>query len=374
MARITAGAAALAVALLLVSPATATTTAPLAPAGDQDNALGTIRWLPTNANEKPTGANVSRLVVVHDVSLDAQGNAVPLKGKGPFGVKFFTSSPDPRMVGHSPSVSSLDDLTGQQQIGPVDQAFMGVSGDVRKGDCSKVGTPDFSRAYSTTRSFLHPGADPYDPVTAPGTCEVVDSSVAVTDNEGNLLGYQTTVSNHVPGFWIDVLWAKRALPGLTGNGYMMAELWYGALYDTEGQDGEWYTTVDANTLSTSVGGPGDYTGLYSFTATPGGAGPACTEWEGVPDQAGTWADVKVQVPESATRVTFQLYPKADWDVIVIDPNGTKGIAGNWTTLSETLIVPASGTNNIPELVPGEFTFRACNFSGETTVLGSVIIE
>ena len=344
------------------------------PYGREDNALGTLRWLPRNAIEKPA-ANQFRLVVVYDGSLNDAGQPIPMKAKGAFGVKIFTTSVlDLKMKGHSAKVSDLRQFTGQSGIPPqVDESFAGLAGDVRDGACSKLSTPGaFSQAYSTSRQFFFPGTTPYQPISAPGTCETVDASVEVRDANGNLTGFNTTVTNHVPGFYVDFEWPTRPLPQLGGSRFL-AEVWYGGAYDSSGDPGPFPNGVDASGASKSVGSPGDYDATYSFTANPGGAGPACTDW-GVPDQAGTWADVTVNVPAAAKKVTFKLFPKGDWDIIVLDPDGTKGIAGNWMGSDEQLVVPASGANNIPELIPGNFTFRGCNFSGEQTVMGAVIIE
>ena len=67
---------------------------PMTPYGREDNAIGTLRWLPANANpaDKPSGANTHRLVVVYDFSISDTGAQIPLKVKGPFGVKMFTTS------------------------------------------------------------------------------------------------------------------------------------------------------------------------------------------------------------------------------------------------------------------------------------------
>jgi len=341
------------------------------PYGLEDNPIGTIGWLPANANESAPGGQ-SRLIVVFDRSLDDAGAPIALKAKGTFGAKFFTTNPDVRMAGHSPDVTSLDDV--DPNLAPADPAFMGVAGDVRSGACSKAGTASFSEAYTTTRSFFHAGTEPYAPVSEPGTCEVVDDSVEIVDGQGNILGYQTTVSNHVPGFWVDVTWPTRPLP-IGGGGYALADVYYGTLYDTAGEDGEWYTTADAQGQGTSTGSPGDYSALYRFTAGPGATGAECVdttgEGIGAPD---SWEDVKVVVPANATKVTFRLFPKADWDLIVINPDGIRRVSGDVGGFDEEIVAPASGTANFPDLVPGEYTMRGCNFTGEQSVLGGVIIQ
>ncbi|HEV3474011.1 MAG TPA: hypothetical protein VG602_01420, partial [Actinomycetota bacterium] len=234
-----------------------------APVGGETNPIGTLRWLPDNANEKgQVGANQFRLAVVYDYSLDAQGKPIaPLLAKGAFGVKFYTTSAaDLRMVEHSESVISLGDVAGDP-VDPVDQAFMGVAGDVRDSVCPQAGVQPASAAYSTTRTFFHAASNPYQPVTGPGTCEVVDSSTPAPG------GFTTTVTTHVPGFWIDVTWPTRTVPA-AGTGRLMADVWYGAVYDTQGEQGDFYETADAEGDSRSVGSPGDYDATFSFAGTP----------------------------------------------------------------------------------------------------------
>ncbi|HEX9891526.1 MAG TPA: hypothetical protein VGB28_05645 [Actinomycetota bacterium] len=362
------------IAALALGSLPAAATPDLTPYGREDNALGTMRWLPRNANEKaPT--NQFRLVVVYDTSITETGAPMPLKVRGAFGVKIFTTSANLRMKNHASSVGDLKTLTGQANLGPVDEVFAGVYGDVRDGTCSKLETGGFSQAYSTPRSFFHPGTEPYAPVSAPGTCEVVDASDAVLDQDGNVTGYQTTVTNHVPGFWIDVDW-PTVNANVLGTGRSAAEVWYGGAYDSTGDPGPFPNGVDTTGASKSLGGPGDYQTL-SFTANPGAIGDPC---DGIPDQpavgalAGSWQEIKVQVPDTATKVTFMLFPKGDWDLTVYNPDGLKRTSGGWTTLSETVIAPASGTANFPSLVAGEYRMLACNYSGEQTILGGVMIE
>lgn len=340
------------------------------PYGLESNPLGTVRWLPDNANEKnQVGANEFRLTVVYDYSLDAQGNpTAPLLAKGAFGVKFYsTSAADIRMAQHSEHVISFESVGGDT-VGPVDEVFMGVAGDVRDGGC-QAGIQPVSSAYSTTRTFFHEGSSPYQPTTAPGACEVVDASVPVSG------GFTTTVTTFAAGFWIDVTWPTRGLPSGLGTGRPMADVWYGALYDTEGEDGEFYETADAQGDSKSVGSPGDYDATFTFSATPGAVGEPCPGFPGVTDApAGTYQDVKVNVPADATKVTFKLFPKGDWDLRIVDPAGNIGDSGAFGGFDETEVVPSNGNGNIPELVPGEFTMRACNYTGEPATFGAVIIE
>ncbi len=349
------------------------------PYGREDNALGTLRWLPKNAIEKPA-ANQFRLVVVYDYSLDADGKpTAPLKTKGTFGVKFFTTSQaDLTMKGRSAKVGDLKTLTNQPGLpAQADETVAGVYGDVRDGACSKAGTAAFSSAYSTTRQFFHQGTSPYAPVSGPGICEVVDVSTEIKDSNGNTLGFDTRVTNHVPGFYIDVAWPKRTIPGGLGIGdsHFLAEVWYGAAYDANGDGTTFPNGVDASSSSKSVGSPGDYTATYAFTANPGAIGAPCPGTPGVtPAPAGTWQDVKVVVPEGAKKVTFLLWPKSDWDLQVEDPTGRVTTSGFFNGFTEQEVVPSSGTGNIPDLVAGEFTMRACNWAGEPTVPGAVIID
>jgi hypothetical protein len=367
--------------MLGLSPAM-TTAAAASPAGGDTNPLGTLSWLPDNAIEKPqVGQGRSRLVVVYDRSLNATGQPANLLAKGPFAAKFFAAS-DVTMVAHSPHLSDIKTATGQPQADPVDQAFLGVAGDVRDGACSKLGQPTFSAAYSTTRSFFHAGANAYAPISGVGTCERVDSSVPVTDGSGNITGYQTRVTNFVPGFWIDVVWPEhnQTVPvfGQLFGGRQQAEVFYGALFDTAGQDGEWYETGDTTGTSTSVGSPGQYDITFSLTANPGaGSHPTnssdpCSSL-GPPSQPGTWTDLKVNIPAGTTKAVFKLFPHGDWDMVVFDPNGRRATAGFFTGSEETETVPSAGAGNIPDLVPGEFTIRGCNAAGEPTIRGAVIL-
>lgn len=177
------------VLLALAALAPASTVA-AAPAGPETNPVGTLRWLPDNTNEAPP-AGLHRLVVIYDRSLNAAGKPAELLTKGAFGLKIATTTPDLRMKGHSAGVGSIEDAGGPAEI---DEVFMGVEGDIRDGACSRVGTSGFSAAFTSTRTFVHQGTEPYEPQSGPGACEVVDSSVAVSG------GFQTRVTTHVPGF------------------------------------------------------------------------------------------------------------------------------------------------------------------------------
>jgi len=352
------------------------------PYGREDNPLGTIRWLPRNANESPTATNRFRLVVVYDRSLNDAGQPVALKAKGAFGVKIFIPTVDARVMARSPQIQDVRDFTGQGGIPPeVDQRAMAFAGDVRDGDCAKAGTPAFSAAYSTTRSFYHAGATPYQPISAAGTCEVVTRSEPATDSEGNVVGYETTVTNHVPGFWVDVEWPTRAIPGLGGAGRWNAEVWYGAVYDSGGDPGPFPNGVDTSGSSKSLPAPGDYDQVFSFTAQPGAVGAECVNTGGNNrPMPGTFHDVKIMVPQAAKRVVFKLSNHVDWDLLVFNPNGLKRTSALAPPLDETITAPGPTPNtstshaNFPDLVPGEYTMRACNFAGEPTTIGGVIIE
>jgi hypothetical protein len=156
----------------------------------------------------------------------------------------------------------------------------------------------------------------------------------------------------------------------------MADVWYSTFYDDDGTDGEFYAVGDTTGSSSSTGSPGDYDYVFSFAAEPGSFGDgACPAFPSVPALArDAHEDVKVQIPAGAKKVTFKLFPKGDWDLRVIDPDGTQGDSGAFGGLDETETVPSTGAGNILALVPGEFTMRACNYSGEPETFGAVIIE
>jgi hypothetical protein len=230
-------------------------TAEAAPAGPETNPIGTLGWLPPNSRESsdvPPGAE--RLVVIYDRSLDAEGKPANLLATGAFGLKILANTHEVRMVDHSPAVGSIDDAGGGP-FTPVDEIFVGVEGDVRDGACSDVGTPAFSAAFSTARSFLHSGSAPYAPQSGPGACEVVSSSTPVSG------GFQTVVTTYVPGFWIDIELPTGAAPATSaafapeGENLLHHEIWYAAVYDTEGESGEFFETSDAAGQSRSVGDP-----------------------------------------------------------------------------------------------------------------------
>ncbi|MFN2545412.1 MAG: hypothetical protein ABR600_12720 [Actinomycetota bacterium] len=353
------------------------------PQGSDTNPLGTLRWLPDNANEKAgLASGVDRLVLVYDFSRDAAtGAAKPLIANGGFGLKVFTPSlADFRMVGHSASVSTVKDLTGQDQFDSLDQVFVGVSGDTRDGACSKLGTPAFSAAYSTTRTFFFSGTTPYQATNSAGACERVDGSIPTTG------GFTTTVTTFAPGFWIDVNWPKRSVSapviGSLYDGRVEADVFYGALYDTGGESGEFPQTADANGTSTSVGSPGDYTSTFTLSAHPGagnGSGDPCSSLGGS-SADGSWQDLKVSVPAGATKVTFKLFPHGDWDLVVDNQDGLRATSGYLLGGEETIVLTANGAGQvnkgtIPLLEPGtDYTLRGCNATGETSVMGALIIK
>ena len=335
-------------ALLALAAVAPVGTASAAPAGPESNPVGTIRWLPSNTNQTPP-PGLHRLVVVYDRSLNAAGKPTALAAKGAFGLKIGTTSPDLRMVGHSSEVGSLQDEGAPAEV---DQIFMGVHGDVRDGACSGVGSSSFSAAFTSTRTFVHPASSPYQPQSGPGACEVVDSSVPVSG------GFQTRVTTHVPGFWIDFEWPVHEETG----GHLLPEIWYQAVYDTGGESGDFYETADASGASRSISVPGVYDLSFSATATPGGFGDPTCPGLGPDAPAGTYQDFKFTPPAGTKKVLIELYPKLDWDMRVIDPQGNAVDSGE---------NPGTKESALMSVVPGEYTVRACNWAGEPTVFGSV---
>jgi hypothetical protein len=95
---------------------------------------------------------------------------------------------------------------------------------------------------------VHAGSAPYQAQSGPGACEVVDSSAPISG------GFQTVVTTHVPGFWIDIELPAGA-PSAASIEEMHHEIWYAAVYDTEADSGEFYETSDAAGQSRSVGDP-----------------------------------------------------------------------------------------------------------------------
>jgi hypothetical protein len=334
-------------------------TAGAAPAGPETNPIGTLRWLPDNTNETsavPSG--LSRLVFIFDRSLNAQGKPANLLANGSFGVKILTTSPQITMKGHSDGVSATQDEGAPAQI---DEVLAGVHGDIRDGACSKAGTSSFAAAFTTTRTFFHSGTTPYQPQSGSGSCEVVESSTS------NGSGFQTRVKTYVAGFWIDVLWPTQADVLSTGDqAHPLAEVWYTAVYDTENESGDFYETSDASGISKSVGSPGDYDVTFASAAVPGAIGAPCAAYPVVPPASPeTYSETTVTAPGGATTVTVRLFPKADWDLVVVDPNGVATTSGRGPGFVEEVTRPA---------IPGVWTIRACNFAGEPTVIGGVIIK
>jgi hypothetical protein len=340
----------MAIPLVLVALAALTPvgTASAAPAGPETNPVGTLRWLPDNTNEKPA-AGLNRLVVIYDRSLNSAGKPSALLAKGAFGLKIATTSPDLRMKGHSPAVGSIEDAGGPAEL---DELFVAVEGDIRDGACSNVGTAGFSAAFTSTRTFLHQGSSPYTAQSGPGACEVVDSSTPANG------GFQTRVTTHVPGFWIDVEWPVHDETG----GQLLPEVWYEAIFDTGGESGDFYETSDTAGSSKSISVPGLYDLSFTATAVPGGFGAPTCPGLGPDAPAGTYQDFKFTPPAGTKKVVIELYPKLDWDMKVIDPEG------NHTNSGEN---PGTKESAMLTVVPGEYTVRACNWAGEPTVFGSV---
>ena len=344
------------------------------PYTSETNPIGTLQWIPDNANERssvPSGQH--RLVVTYDRSLNSSGGPTSLIGRGPFGVKFTTTSPDPLMMAHSAHVSSIHDAAVENgapdplldAAASADQHFMGVTGDLRDGKCSLVGTEDFSQAFSTTRTFFHAGATAYKALATGGACEVVESSEPATQD--GVSGFATTVTNHVPGFWIDIVWPQRTDPLSERDGYFLSELWYTAMYDDDGEDGEFYETRDGAGTSQSLGDPLEHDIRLSFTAAPGGVGVECTDYaSGQRGIDGTWDDEKIEFPEAGKKVSFRLFAKGDWDLVILDPDGAGTVSGKWAGFHEEV--------HVSSIREGTYVMRACNFSGEPTVFGAVDID
>jgi hypothetical protein len=222
-----------AVALSVLAGLVPTQAASARPVGPESNPVGTIRWLPSNTNEGPSvPIGLRRMVVVYDRSLNVTGQPSDLLAQGAFGLKISSTSPLLRMEGWSPRVSPVD-----QGFTPFENIHASVQGDVRDGDCDKVGTQAFSSAFSTTRNFLHAGGAPYQAQNGPGACEVVESSIPASG------GFQTRVTTYVPGFWVDV-----QLP----SGPVTPQVWYEAAFDTDGEAGPFYRTADAAGASRSI--------------------------------------------------------------------------------------------------------------------------
>lgn len=321
----------------------------------ETNPVGELRWMPGNANEKATGFGIYRLVVAYDEDMLA---------KGTFGLKLFTTAvlaadgttTPLQVVGHSPSVTTLEDQGAPAELS---NAFAGFAGDVRDGDCANVGTEEFSAAYTTTRTV--------DPAYQVQECETAEP--VVVNGETVALN----VTTHVPGFWVDIDWPLQAGALDQKGGHALAEVWYGAVYDTNGGDGNWFTEAEGVGNSVSVYSPGTYHKVFTFTATPGGmAAPECHDW--IPQNApNSFQELEFEITQEqidgfeamgVKGFTFALYPKGDWDFFVDGPGGMDGEAGNFTA-HETVDTG---------LAAGTWKLRGCNFAGDPHVPGAVVLR
>ncbi|MBW3662883.1 MAG: hypothetical protein KY469_07265 [Actinobacteria bacterium] len=318
--------------------------------------VGSLNWLPPNANEEVPAFDEHRLIVTYDESLGLDGE---LLAKGAFGLKFSTTAlmdvgtgdPFPlTMLRHSPHVSSLE--SGQGAPDGADDYFMGVSGDVRDGDCANLaeGPDALSYAYSTT--FTVSGD------VAAEDCQVIEDQA--TDVDGNIVS--TTITEYVPGFWIDVRWGTEINP-LGESGHHLAEVWYSAMFDTDGEDGEFYATSDDTGSSRSVGGPLHFDLSFTMSATPGGmSGPECYDW--IPENApGSVTEQTVDLSGySGKTITIKLWNKLDWDLFVDDAAAS---GGGGAIAEET---------HFAAFEPREWDLRGCNFAGEHEVLVTITID
>jgi hypothetical protein len=212
------------------------------------NPIGSLRYLPSGTNEQPAAGATRLVVVFSDGSIEAgTGAAVALAANGPFGVRFSgvvvtaTGPAVPTMVGHSQPMDDVKSASSNMAPDAINGAIAGVAGDTRDGACSKVGTPSFLYAYSKTRTETT--TQPYAPVP----CERIDSAIPIMSGT-SITGWTTTITKFTPGFWID-------LTGVPTATWTNAVLHYGAVYDTEGQSGEFYTTSDEAGSASLVGGP-----------------------------------------------------------------------------------------------------------------------
>lgn len=340
------------------APAADTTTArPDALAQAATNPIGTLSWLPKIANEKATGTDIHRLVVVYDNSRDAASGAdVPLIAKGAWGAKFFTDSVvapfhnDPAttltLAGHSSFVKSLDDAGAPTNLGDADKAFVGVTGNVLDATCDRVadGDPsDFSAAYTTT--FTVPGD------VAPAACQLVKSK---TTDPATGTVTSTTLTQYVPGFWIDVRWPYEAENLPIGNpgqpGHTLAQVWYGAApgFSTSAPNPAWFA---APGTSETVRNPGQHFFRQTVVAPLSGAGQV-DSCQGNSSQPDSFETINFTVPAErpSDRLRIDLYPQGDWDLEV---NGQ---------LSGHAIVNESVT--IAKVTTGQqLRIDACNFAG-----------
>lgn len=348
-------------------PASATAS-PLSPAGALDtNPLGSLSWAPANANNLPSDEGVYRLTIEYDHSIDGEGNATELLANGGFGVRLFTTALTNtnreaypvKVADHSPHVSSIDDSYGAPQ--EADEVFAGFSGDVRDGDCDKLGTEEFSAAFSTSATVTDSSPD-YEP----GPCQTVD---ATTDNGDGTFTH--LVTTHRPGFWVDVQWSAE-IDGLGSEnpGRTLAEIWYGTLYDTDAEDGEWFETADSAANSTSTHEPGRYIANEELTApVPEPLQSQCVEAfvPDAPNVPDSYDEITVDIPEGVTRAVFQLHPYGgDWDLLVTAPDESATESGNGPPHAETVALSS------PEA--GTYTVRGCNFAGPPVAKVTVAVE
>lgn len=315
----------------------------------ETNPIGTMKWLPVVANERPTGFQNFRLVVLYDHSLDPDtGEPTDLQADGPWGMKVASNSvtdstgllPAIKLVGHSEHVSSLDDAGLPPELEAVDRAFMGLAGDVRDGDCANVadGDPsDLSYAYSTT--FTLPGD------VAAADCQVVKSQQ--TDPQtGEVIS--TTITEYVPGFWFDVNWPYETdLLGGGGDGHTLSELWYGAMPGFNDSDPTAFAEATETGLGETLRGPGDYIERHILSDSDPNPEFPC-------DGSGHTVPFTVPaVPKGAKGIQADLYPLGDWDLQI--SGDASGESGN-SHVSESV--------RILKVSEGQaFDIEGCNFSG-----------
>jgi hypothetical protein len=306
--------------------------------------IGTMSWLPVAANERPTGGNF-RLVVAYDNSLDPDtGQPTDLLADGPWGMKLFSNSvidstgrhPAITLAAHSSHVSSLDDAGLPPELQDVDDAFIGLAGDVTSGDCDNLegnDPSDLSYAYSTT--FTLPGDVPA------GDCQQIDGHIRDEETDEILF---TIITEYEPGFWFDVSWPYEVdLAGDGGEGHTLSEIWYGAAPGF-GDDPTAFPEATETGFSPSLRGPGDYIERYTlFDDSPSGSFP-CN---------GSGATVTFQVPpipEKANGIHVALYPVGDWD-LQIDAE----VSGNFHVNEAITLTDVVEGQQIP--------IEGCNFSG-----------
>lgn len=331
----------------------------------ENNPVGSLNWLPPNANEAgDVGFGEQRMIVLYDHSLDADGAPTDLIAAGPFGMKISTTAlvhvstgePFPlTMVDQSPFVSTLE--TGQGAPDGADDYFMGVAGDVRDGACSNLedgDATDMSTAFTTTFTTTNESATP----------QLDECQLASTTDNGDGT-FTHTITTYVPGFWVDVKW-RLDTPPLDNTGYTFAEVWYSAMVDTDGEDGEFYETADTIGQSTSTGGPHNFDLTLTLTANPGGMSlPECYDWtpQNVP---GSVDERTIDLSQYAgSEISVGLWNKGDWDLFVEGPDGGGGNGGGGLMVGE--VWEGSFT-------PGDWTIRGCNFAGEYEVLVTIGID